>query len=92
LASFAAVATPAVASPDPSAAARAGGRDHEPAAVTRGKPSVAGLGHQQDDRHGTPAPSRPGLRKITSMLGVGVGTVQRISRELAEGRSTIDAR
>jgi len=26
---------------------------------------------------------RPGLRKIASTLGVGVGTVQRISRELA---------
>jgi DNA invertase Pin-like site-specific DNA recombinase len=27
--------------------------------------------------------NRPGLRKIASVLGVGVGTVQRISRELA---------
>jgi hypothetical protein len=27
--------------------------------------------------------NRPGLRKIASTLGVGVGTVQRISRELA---------
>jgi len=26
--------------------------------------------------------NRPGLRKIASILGVGVGTVQRISREL----------
>jgi hypothetical protein len=27
--------------------------------------------------------NRPGLRQIASMLGVGVGTVQRINRELA---------
>jgi DNA invertase Pin-like site-specific DNA recombinase len=35
--------------------------------------------------------NRPGLRKIASTLGVGVGTVQRISRELAKGPSTIVA-
>ena len=28
---------------------------------------------------------RPGLRKIATALGVGVGTVQRISRELPQG-------
>ena len=30
--------------------------------------------------------NRPGIRKITAMLGVGVGTVQRISRELVAAR------
>jgi DNA invertase Pin-like site-specific DNA recombinase len=31
--------------------------------------------------------NRPGLRKIALALGVGVGTVQRISRNLAIGRT-----
>src|SRR6266513_1680349 len=31
--------------------------------------------------------NRPGLRRIASTLGVGVGTVQRISRELADHRA-----
>jgi hypothetical protein len=34
--------------------------------------------------------NRPGLRKIAATLGVGVGTVQRISRELATFRRKIE--